>query len=72
MRRINWMNVGLLLMIATIITIIALTPSMHRYANEYRQLFGISSGYGGEFIVWIFPLAYLPIYLRKREKYNGK
>ena len=57
-------------MLLAIIMILAFTPTMHRYANEYRNQFGIEKGIGSEYIVWLYPLIYLPIYLERRGKKN--
>lgn len=70
-RKINWWNVGIILMVLAIIIILAFTPAMHRYANEYRHQFGIENGYGGECMVWAYPLIYLAIY-SGREKKHGR
>jgi len=66
-RRINWWNVGIILMIIATLVLIALTPKFIAYAKEYRLGFGITDGIGGEYFVWIFPLFYLPVYFDRKS-----
>lgn len=60
-RRINWWNLGIVLMIVSIITLLILTPYFVRYANDYRASLGVS-GTGGEGLTWIYPFIYLVFY----------
>lgn len=61
-RKIDYLNLGLILMGVLMILLVSLLPIMHSCANAYRSQFGVQNGFGGEYLVVLLPLIYLPIY----------
>ncbi|MBQ3418514.1 MAG: hypothetical protein IJH31_00075 [Erysipelotrichaceae bacterium] len=67
-RKINYWNLGIVLMVLSMIILLILTPLIVHYAQGYRLSLGYSKGIGGEWITWLYPLCYLIIYKAHKEE----